>query len=68
MAVGDVVWVVVGGAVWVPGGVAVWVPGGVAVAVVFAVDSVFDRDVPHPTALMSNKTHKRTANPLTFAG
>jgi len=76
VAVGDVVWVVVGGAVWVPGGgavcvpggVAVWVPGGVAVAVVFAVDSVFDRDVPHPTALMSNKTHKRTANPLTFAG
>ena len=75
VAVGDVVWVVdaevvgevVGGAVWVAGG-AVCVEGGGAVAVVFAVDSVLDRDVPHPTAVVSNTTHERTANLLTFPG
>ena len=72
VAVGEVVWVV-GGEVAgevvgeVVGGT-VWVACGGAVAVVFAVDSVLDRDVPHPTAVASNKTHKRTANLLTFAG
>jgi hypothetical protein len=64
VAVGEVVWLVGGEVV---GGV-VWVAGGGAVAVVFAVDSVLDRDVPHPTAVASSKTHKRTANLLTFAG
>jgi hypothetical protein len=64
VAVGEVVWLVGGEVV---GGVG-WVAGGGAVAVVFAVDSVLDRDVPHPTAVASSKTHKRTANLLTFAG
>ncbi len=78
VAVGDVVWVVdgevVGGAVCVAGGAvcvaggAVCVAGGGAVAVVSAVDSVLDRDVPHPTVVASNTTHKRTANLLTFPG
>jgi hypothetical protein len=66
--VGDVVCAlggeVVGGAVWV----ACEDAGGGTVAVAFAVDSVFDRDVPHPTAVVSSKPHKRTANLLTFPG
>ena len=53
---------------WVALRVAVWVAGGVAVAVVFAVDALPERDVPHATAVPSSKTHKRIAARLTFAG
>jgi hypothetical protein len=64
--------VAVGAVVWVDGDVAgggaFWVAGGLAVPVCFVVDRVADRDVPHPTAVASNKMHKRTANPLTFPG
>ena len=71
-AVGAVVWVVVRVVVWVVGDVAdggaFWVAGGGAVPAWFVVDRVADRDVPHPTAAASDKTHKRTANPLTFPG
>jgi hypothetical protein len=72
VAVGEVVWVVdgevVGDVVGEVLGGAVCVAGGGAVAVAFAVDSVLDRDVPHPTAVASNTTLKRTANLLTFPG
>ena len=47
---------------------ALWGAGGVAVAVVFVVDALPERDVPHPTAVPSSKTHKRIAARLTFAG
>ena len=41
----------------------------VEVAVVFVVDALPERDVPHPTAAVpSSKTHKRIAARLTFAG
>jgi hypothetical protein len=68
VAVSDVVWVAVCAAVWVPLWVVLSVAGGVAVAVVFVVAAPFDRDVPHPTEVMSNRTHKRTGVFLTFAG
>jgi hypothetical protein len=40
----------------------------VAVALVFVVEALPGRDVPHPTTVPSNRTHKRTASRLTFAG
>lgn len=51
--------------------VIVVVPAVVVVAfatVEIEVDDVPDADDPHPTAAISSRTHKRTANPLTFAG
>ncbi|HUA06331.1 MAG TPA: hypothetical protein VMB27_20660 [Solirubrobacteraceae bacterium] len=53
--------VAVSGAVWV-------VAVEVVAAVDFELDAFPDPDDPHPTAVPSNTTHKRTANPLTFAG
>jgi hypothetical protein len=54
----------VGGAVCVSRAV----PEDPAVVVAVVVDWLCDLDVPHPTAVMSGKTHKRTASSLTFAG
>ncbi|MGH2883834.1 MAG: hypothetical protein ACRDPA_14250, partial [Solirubrobacteraceae bacterium] len=68
VAVSGVVWVAVCVPVWVPLWVVLWGAGGVAVAVVCVVDWLCDRDVPHPTEVASNRTHKRTAVFLTFAG
>jgi hypothetical protein len=68
VAVSDVVWVAVCVAVRVPLWAVLSVAGGVAVAVDFVVVAGCDRDVPHPTEVMSNRTHKRTGVFLTFAG
>jgi hypothetical protein len=57
----------VGGAPVAVGG-AICVKVAVALAVAVVVVVVVDRDVPHPTALISNTTHKRSALHLTFAG
>jgi hypothetical protein len=68
VAVSDVVGVVVCVPVSVAVRVVLRVAGAVAVALVFVVDEACDRDVPHPTEVVSDRTHKRTAIPLTFAG
>jgi hypothetical protein len=64
----DAVRVAVRVAVWVPLSVVLRVAGGVAPAAVLVVDALRDADVPHPTVVASNRTHKRTGIPLTFAG
>ena len=71
-AVGGLVSGAVGGAPTAVSG-AVWVVVVVVVVVVvtggdFEPDDVPDSDDPHPTPAISGKTHKRTADPLTFAG
>jgi hypothetical protein len=67
VAVSGVVWVavvVVAAVVVVVAAVVVVAPAAVDVVP----DAVADSDDPHPTAVPSSKKHKRTANPLTFAG
>jgi len=64
----DAVRVAVRVAVWVPLSVVLRVAGGVAPAAVLVVDALRDADVPHPTVVASNRTHKRTGIPFTVAG